>query len=1075
MRSGILAILWASSCCFQLAGATFGKVVTIGGHASDLALDERRGRLYIANFAGRRIDVMSTADNTLLSPIAMTTHGESGALALSPDNRYLVVTNYDDCGACFDLKGSGNHGSSNPTVTIIDLDANGSEKTCLVPPQPIAPATIPPVTHCAAPPPPPPPDPANPPIPNLPLTIAFGKGSQALLVTSTAFFLVNPGNGDLTLLPPPGGLPPVGLTSVGIPVPFATFPPQITQASSGISGDGLMIFVLAQGVGPGSLGNQVIVRYSVRDSSLRFFDPATVPPLGPRVVSVNQDGSNFLAAWALLNQSGVLLAEFPYPAGALNVGGHAWDFVRSTIYAQIPSTASADPPLLHFVDTDNLTVRERIRIPENLAGRSVFSSDMNTLYAISDRGVTVFPIGAFATAPRVSTQEEQLLFAFSGCDSGTLKQTLHVIDLGGGHTDFSFAVPASTRGVRFSQVSGTTPANVTIEVDPSAFRAQSGTTVIPLEILSNGSVGIANPVRLLVNTKQPDQRGIIHGLPGKIVDLVADPVRSRVYALRQDRNQVIVMDSANFNVTAILRTGNTPTKMAFTRDNRYMLVGNDHSQIANVFDLETLQPTQFIAFPKAHYPRDIAVSNSAIYAISRIAPSPQYGLPGTTCLTDDGFGSVTFKGPGVADKVDFDQRGALPPCSLGIYQNALPIDSVLTASPSGGSIFAAMPDGTVLLYNDTFQAFQASRKDLASLGGAYAALSDGVFFAGGNLFDNSMALLGSVATVTPASSVLISGNDALTVNADAANAPGLANRVSLTGTAVRPSRTVEAPLNKAILTTPPIGQIGQTIPTFLQSMAPAANGSVVYLSISGFTELPANFDQPAAVPSISAIANSADGGAASSGSLITITGSGFSAASGSASSLPLPSALAEVCATVNNLAIPLLRVSNNRIDAQLPYEVSGTANVTITGPGGRSAPFSFTAPATALAVFVNRESGDAPLIYRAADNSLVGPNNPIRPDDTLLILATGLGQTTPAAVSGDAASSDPLENSLAAPSVSLDGAPLQVTFAGLLPGLVGVYQINTVVPHDIRAGSKIPLVIAQGSAPISFLVAVANP
>ena len=47
--------------------ATFGTVVPIGGHASDIALDEARGVLYVANFTANRIEVMSTADYSIRS------------------------------------------------------------------------------------------------------------------------------------------------------------------------------------------------------------------------------------------------------------------------------------------------------------------------------------------------------------------------------------------------------------------------------------------------------------------------------------------------------------------------------------------------------------------------------------------------------------------------------------------------------------------------------------------------------------------------------------------------------------------------------------------------------------------------------------------------------------------------------------------------------------------------------------------------------------------------------------------------------------------------------------------------
>ncbi len=42
--------------------ATFGQVVAIGGAASDIALDESRGLLYIANFGAATIEKMSLTD-----------------------------------------------------------------------------------------------------------------------------------------------------------------------------------------------------------------------------------------------------------------------------------------------------------------------------------------------------------------------------------------------------------------------------------------------------------------------------------------------------------------------------------------------------------------------------------------------------------------------------------------------------------------------------------------------------------------------------------------------------------------------------------------------------------------------------------------------------------------------------------------------------------------------------------------------------------------------------------------------------------------------------------------------------
>src|ERR1700733_3562968 len=71
---------------------TFGSVVAIGGSAADIALDESRGLLYVADFGGNVIDVMSTATNTIQSSINVQPW--PGAIALSADAQYLLVAHF---------------------------------------------------------------------------------------------------------------------------------------------------------------------------------------------------------------------------------------------------------------------------------------------------------------------------------------------------------------------------------------------------------------------------------------------------------------------------------------------------------------------------------------------------------------------------------------------------------------------------------------------------------------------------------------------------------------------------------------------------------------------------------------------------------------------------------------------------------------------------------------------------------------------------------------------------------------------------------------------------------------------
>src|SRR5438046_1481027 len=93
-RASRVVSLAAVVCSAAAWGATFGTVVPIdipvGGHVSDIVLDEPRGVLYVANFTARRIDVMSLADKKVTRSIDVMPL--PSAMALSPNGGFLVVT-----------------------------------------------------------------------------------------------------------------------------------------------------------------------------------------------------------------------------------------------------------------------------------------------------------------------------------------------------------------------------------------------------------------------------------------------------------------------------------------------------------------------------------------------------------------------------------------------------------------------------------------------------------------------------------------------------------------------------------------------------------------------------------------------------------------------------------------------------------------------------------------------------------------------------------------------------------------------------------------------------------------------
>ena len=1040
-QSGRHSVALAGILVFGAAayGATFGTVIPVRGTPSDIALDERHGNLYIANFSASRVEVMNTTTRTLGVPLSVPY--PPSAVAMSPDNRFLVVGEYQTNSTAppaTPTTGSTTTPASGPVTpgayTIFDFDAN--QRTDVV-------------------------------LGNAVLAVAFGAANQALVVTTGGFLLLDPLSGRTQTLQV------ASLSSVSLPVPFATFPPNIIETSLGVSGDGKTIIVLALLGGASSSTTTTTtptantnllatLSYQAGGTSLTTASYTSSPPLGPRVVSVNQDGSGVLTGWVLLDSSGNNRAQFPYASGDFRNGGHAWDFSRNRIYADIPVSAT-ESPVLHIVDTDNLTVRERIQLPQMMAGRSVFSSDMNTLYSISDSGVMVMPVGSLSRAPQIGATQEDVLFLSDSCNHSVITQSLTIAALpGAGNADFTLSLPPGTAGIQLSQTTGTTPATIQIKVDPTVFQSSRGTSTVTLNIQSNAAINIPLPVRLLINTRDVNQRGRIIDIPGKIVDMLADRVRKRIYLLRQDKNQVLVYDSTTFQQLAVLRTGNTPIGMAITTDQNYMMVGNDNSQLISVFDLNTLQQSTPIFTPAA-YPHLIAAGNGATWATVR----------GVSLTTQGLF------------LVDFANRVANPPPTLGIYANnagQVPPDAALVASPSGNYILLARSDGTVAMWDDTVNLWGNSRHDLKSLGGAYGMLNDNVSLVGSNIFDLSLFPIASLETTTgSASGVGLAGGYGIRTTTNSGSGPGTIERIDTTTfQTFGGTPTVEAPLLPAMLMSAPVGQIGQTIQPFLRTLAvPSDQSSIVMLTQSGLTVLIPTFDAPTTLPSVSSVVNSADGTAGvAQGGLIQIQGTGLAPGSATAGSVPLPFSLGDVCATVSNITIPLFYVTPTTIMAQLPFTVLGSSPLVVRNPGGISPPFSVNVKSSAPAIFLTGTAGDQTglaTVVRTDDNQFVDFTNPIHPNLLISIYLTGLGQTTPEPALGDGAPSSPLANANTPPTVSIGDTALSVLFAGLVPGEVGVYQIDAQVPAGIKGAVQAPLVVSQGAGTATLSVRVVNP
>jgi len=125
-------------------------------------------------------------------------------------------------------------------------------------------------------------------------------------------------------------------------------------------------------------------------------------------------------------------------------------------------------------------------------------------------------------------------------------------------------------------------------------------------------------------------------------------------------------------------------------------------------------------------------------------------------------------------------------------------------------------------------------------------------------------------------------------------------------------------------------------------------------------------------------------------------------------------------------------------------------NVVIDNNGVFSAPASVTLQSYAPAFFLE-PSTNTVIASLLPNYSVVGTTTaPAHPGDTLVLWATGLGPTIPAAPAGvkvTGLSATPL------PVVTVGGTPVTVISSVLTPGTAGVYQIAIQLPLNVFTGT----------------------
>lgn len=175
----------------------------------------------------------------------------------------------------------------------------------------------------------------------------------------------------------------------------------------------------------------------------------------------------------------------------------------------------------------------------------------------------------------------------------------------------------------------------------------------------------------------------------------------------------------------------------------------------------------------------------------------------------------------------------------------------------------------------------------------------------------------------------------------------------------------------------------------------------------------------------------------------------------------LPEWMNGVAVAVGTRRARLLYVSPTQVNAQLAFDTpTGQQLLSVNNGNAPAAPIGVMVAQSAPALFFGPQGV---LALKNDDFSLVGPNNPARAGDVILLYCTGLGQTTPALQTGALATGNPMANTSPV-AVTVGGRTADVIHSIAAPGFAGLYQTAVRVPAGVTPGNAAVVLTSGGAA-----------
>jgi len=931
-------------------GATFGKVVNLGGEPRDIVLDELRGRLYLMNANANRVDVYDYREGRLTGTINVGTFPNAGAM--SPDGAYLYVANVQ----------SG-------SLTQIELGTDQVRSTVSLPARPEG--------------------------------VAVGSDGRVLITTqgtgvgatTNTLLLYDPRQDaglQITAVPSPPTLStPNPLPAVFVGRPSTAFPGRLIATP-----DGNFI------VGTVAI-NQTLTSAT---TTLFVYETASGTVLRNRLVtgqstvlSISPDGSRFMSGSTLydtatLNVIGQMNTanlpfflnptnQFTQPAFNVqfNYGGSAFTPDGETLISAfnfggsgLAGQARPQANVMLISDSRSLGTSLGIKLPESLTGKFVVTTDGTRAFGISESGVVDLALDTLYDYPILQPDTNTVFLAVDLCNRGLARTVVKVANLGKGKLTYSIPanIPGAGNAIVAQVSSGVAPSTITFTMDPgrAGVTRQPGTnlytgaagnqgTPINLTLSSLEAINLPNVVRIFMNFRNTDQRGVVYPVPTTpsslanqnegLFDMVMDEPRGRLYISNAGFNRIEVFDMQRQRFLNPIPVGQLPHALALSLDGGLLYVANTGGESIQVVDLETRRIVDNIIFP----------------------PIPRNGQqlaqrPTAMAMTLSGLQFVMATGTNAAGSLwKLNGNEASPRIQSPVVPATIGGPHYLASTADGRWMVTMAGNGTGYLFDGLVDAYTTSRSIYTqapiSYFGPLAAGNGGAYYlAGGQILSPALTPIGGserpgVTQVTftqpgqpPQQTVVSAGQRNVAAVYPLSDRQFIRMttpvRQNITAATRDDARTVlelvdlrtGAESVAGILPENPVFNVFATQRANVgnRNILVDAKGENAYMiTLSGLTVAPllatSGNTQPTLPLGVRAIVNSSDGTPNfRPGSFITITGRNL-ANTGAADQAPLPTLLGGTCISMNDVLLPLISTAPGQVSAQIPETVRAGQNV----------------------------------------------------------------------------------------------------------------------------------------------------